>query len=98
MAEEFCKCIVPVQDLQKQAHSYALDYLEKLNAEAELSDLWQLPKSPLSSDDSDTEGRDRRQPAWRSGTVTLQGLAGCLQIFSMGKSRKSTKKVSPSQR
>jgi len=95
LADEFCKCIVPVQDLQKQAHSYALDYLEKLNAEAVLSDLWQLPKSPDSSSESDNGVRDRRA---RSGTIPLHGLSGCLQFFSTGKSRKSTKKVSPSQR
>lgn len=41
-ADEFCKCVAKVVELQMQAHRHARTYVDALNCEDFLSDLWQF--------------------------------------------------------
>ncbi|CAE7948347.1 unnamed protein product, partial [Symbiodinium sp. KB8] len=41
-ADEFCKCVAKVMELQMHAHRHATTYVDALNCEDFLSDLWQF--------------------------------------------------------
>ena len=40
--DSFCKGISSAADLQRQAHFYAMEYLEELNQQKDVTDLWQF--------------------------------------------------------
>ncbi|CAE7305791.1 Kcnh5 [Symbiodinium natans] len=46
-AETVCKCISPAVELQNEASRYARRYVDALNMEEELSDIWMCPESYL---------------------------------------------------
>ena len=45
--DSFCQGISSVADLQRQAHFYAMEYLEALNLQKDATDLWQFQAGPL---------------------------------------------------